>query len=56
MVGTIAEKSLRDGAPFFDIKVKLSQDFRRLTYVAVVKSNLLQELDSLEKQVPDFKR
>ncbi|HEY3430136.1 MAG TPA: rod shape-determining protein MreC [Cyclobacteriaceae bacterium] len=56
LVGTIAEKSLRDGAPFYDLKVKLSQDFRKLTYVAVVKSNLLHELDSLEQQIPAMKR
>jgi rod shape-determining protein MreC len=56
LVGTIAEKSLRDGAPFYDLKVKLSQDFRKLRYVAVVKSNLLPELDSLEQQIPDMKQ
>ena len=56
LIGTIAEKSLRDGAPFYDLKVKLSQDFRRLTYVTVVKSNLLPELDSLEQKIPDLQR
>jgi rod shape-determining protein MreC len=56
LVGTIAEKSLRDGAPFYELKVKLSQDFRKLRYVAVVKSNLLPELDSLEKQIPDMQQ
>ena len=56
LIGTIAEKSLRDGAPFYDLKVKLSQDFRKLTYVAVVKSNLLPELDSLEQKIPDLQR
>lgn len=56
LIGTIAEKKLRDGAPFYDLKVKLSQDFRRLSYVAVVKSNLLPELDSLEHKIPDMLR
>jgi len=56
LIGTLAEKNLRDGAPFYDLKVKLSQDFRRLTYVAVVKSNLLQELDSLEQKIPNMQR
>jgi rod shape-determining protein MreC len=56
LIGTIAEKNLRDGAPFYDLTVKLSQDFRKLTYVAVVKSNLLQELDSLEQKIPDMQR
>ncbi|HEU5290176.1 MAG TPA: rod shape-determining protein MreC [Cyclobacteriaceae bacterium] len=56
LIGTIAEKNLRDGAPFYDLKVKFSQDFRKLTYVAVVKSNLLPELDSLEQKIPDLQR
>jgi rod shape-determining protein MreC len=56
LIGTIAEKSLSEGAPFYDIKVKLSQDFRKLRYVAVVKSNLLQELDSLEQKIPDMQQ
>lgn len=56
LIGTIAEKSLSDGAPFYDLKIKLSQDFRNLTYVAVVKSNLLQEVDSLEQQIPGMER
>ena len=56
LIGTIADKSLRDGAPFYDLKVKLSQNFQKLTYVAVVKSNLLPELDSLEQKIPGMQR
>ncbi len=56
LIGTIAEKNLSEGAPFYDLKVKLSQDFRRLSYVAIVKSNLLYELDSLEQRIPDMQR
>jgi rod shape-determining protein MreC len=56
VVGTIAEVTLPKGAPFYDIRVKLAQDFRKLSYVSVVKSNLLHELDSLEKQIPDMTR
>lgn len=56
LIGTIAEKSLIEGAPFYDLKVKLSHDFRKLSYVAVVKSNLLPELDSLEQRIPDMQR
>ena len=48
MVGTISEINLKDEALFYDIELKLSQDFRRLTYLAVIKSNLKQELDSLQ--------
>lgn len=56
LIGTIAEKSLDEGAPFYHLKVKLAQDFRKLSFVAVVKSNLLPELDSLEQRVPDMQR
>ena len=56
LIGTIAEKSLDEGAPFYNLKVKLAQDFRQLSYVAVVKSNLLPELDSLEQRIPDMKQ
>ena len=55
LIGTIAEKQLDEGAPFHNLKVKLAQDFRKLSYVAVVKSNLLPELDSLEQRVPKMK-
>lgn len=56
LIGTIAEVDLKQESPFYDLKVKLAQDFRKLSYVSVVKSNLLHELDSLEKQIPDMKR
>ncbi len=56
LIGTIAEKSINEGAPFYDLKVKLAHDFRKLSYVAVVKSNLLHELDSLEQRIPDLQR
>lgn len=48
MVGTIEEIELSEEAPFYELKVKLSQDFQKLTYVAVIKSNLKSEQDSLE--------
>jgi rod shape-determining protein MreC len=51
MIGTIAEINLRDEALFYDLKVKLSQDFRKLSFVTIVKSNLQPELDSLEQAV-----
>ena len=54
MIGTIHSVELGDGAPFYELKVKLSQDFRKLTYVSVIKSNLKSELDSLEQQVPEM--
>lgn len=49
LVGLIDEVRLTDEL-FYDLKVKLSQDFRKLSYVEVVKNSLKLELDSL--QVP----
>jgi len=51
MIGTIAEVNLRDEALFYDLKVKLSQDFRKLSFVTIVKNNMLQEQDSLEQSI-----
>ena len=51
MIGTIAEVKLRDEALFYDLKVKLSQDFRKLSFVTIVKSNLKHEQDSLEQTI-----
>ena len=48
MVGHIEEIHLTDEL-FYDLKVKLSQDFRKLSYVEVVKNSLKHELDSLER-------
>jgi rod shape-determining protein MreC len=48
MVGVIDEVLLTDEL-FYDLKVKLSQDFRKLSYVEVVKNSLRHELDSLEQ-------
>jgi rod shape-determining protein MreC len=48
MVGVIEEIQLTDEL-FYDLKVKLSQDFRKLAYVEVVKNSLRNELDSLQQ-------
>lgn len=56
LIGTISNIERTQEAPFYDLKVKLAQDFRKLTYVSVVKSNLLPELDSLEQQIPDMQQ
>lgn len=53
LVGTISKIELRDEALFHTIRVKLSQDFRKLTYVAVVKSNLKEEQEILEQTVEE---
>ena len=48
LVGLIDEVLLSDEL-FYDLKVKLSQDFRKLSYVEVVRNSLKTELDSLEQ-------
>jgi rod shape-determining protein MreC len=53
LVGTIAEVKLKDEALFYALKVKLSQDFRKLTYVAVVKSTLKIEQEMLEQTIEE---
>ena len=48
LVGVISEVVLSEEAPFYDIKVELAQDFSRLSFVEVVRSNMKKELDSLK--------
>lgn len=49
LVGVIEEVSLGPEAQFYDLKVKLAQDFSRLAFVEIIRSNLLEEKDSLEQ-------
>ncbi|NJM25706.1 MAG: rod shape-determining protein MreC [Bacteroidia bacterium] len=56
LIGTIASVELSDEALFYDLVVKLSQDFQKLSYVEVVRSNLKVEQDSLEQTMEDFMR
>lgn len=48
MIGVVNEVKLKEEALFYDIRVELSQDFRQLSFVHVVKSRLKPELDSLK--------
>jgi rod shape-determining protein MreC len=48
-IGTIEEIELSNEALFYDLKVRMSQDFRKLSYVSIVKSSLKHEQDSLEQ-------
>jgi rod shape-determining protein MreC len=48
MVGTVESFELREEALFYDIRVKLAQDFLQLSFVEVVKSKFKQERDSIE--------
>jgi len=47
-VGIIREANLKTEANFWDIRIELSQDFGRLSFVEVIKSRLKNEKDSLE--------
>ena len=49
LVGIVKEVKLKEEALFYDIRVELAQDFRRLSFVKIVKSKRKTELDSLEK-------
>lgn len=50
MIGQIDEVHLTDEL-FYDLKVKLSQDFRKLSYVEVVRNSMRHEFDSLTQTV-----
>jgi rod shape-determining protein MreC len=47
-VGIIKEVNLKEEALFWDIKMELAQDFAKLAFVEIVKSNMKAEKDSLE--------
>lgn len=49
LIGVVRQVDLKTEAQFYDIRVELAQDFRRLAYVKVIKSQLKRELDSLEQ-------
>ncbi len=48
LVGVIHSATLNEEAPFWNIQVALAQDFSKLSFVELVKSNLKSERDSLE--------
>ncbi len=49
LLGIVRKVDLKKEALFYNIRVELAQDFRMLSFVKVVKSELKQELDSLER-------
>jgi rod shape-determining protein MreC len=49
MIGTIENVEMEE--LFYDIDVKLTQDFRKISFVSVVRSHLKHEQDSLENLV-----
>ena len=56
MIGVIDEVKLNEAALFYDIKVRLSQDFRKLSFVNVVKNHQQQEQDSIEQVILKLER
>jgi rod shape-determining protein MreC len=56
MIGTISAVNHGRETSFHDLDVKLSQDFRKLSFTMVIKSNLKSELDSLELKVPAMQK
>jgi rod shape-determining protein MreC len=48
LVGKISSVELSEEAPFHDIEVELAQDFAKLAFVQIIRSNLKSEKDSLE--------
>jgi rod shape-determining protein MreC len=47
LIGTISDFRLK-GGNYYEINVKISNDFRKLTYVQVIKNYAKQEIDSIE--------
>jgi len=56
MIGTISEVNLSDEALFYDLSIRLSQDFRKLSFLTVIRSTLKHEQDSLETAVQESQR
>ncbi len=55
LIGTIEEYIRDEGEGFYKIRVKLSVDFKRLTYVEVIESIMAEEQLQLEKITIDAK-
>lgn len=49
LIGVIHDVRLSEEAPFYEIRIALAQDFTKLAFVEIVKSNLRHEIDSLEQ-------
>lgn len=56
MIGVIQSVDLNKDALFYDIKVRLNQDFRKLSWVTVVKNKRHAEQDSLEQVIQKLER
>ncbi len=56
MIGVIDEVKLSDEALFYDLSVRLSQDFRKLSFVNVIRNHRQVEQDSLEQVILKLER
>ena len=53
LIGTVANASISEEATFYNISVKLVNDFRKIDYVYVVQHMFKQEIDSLNTMIED---
>lgn len=53
LVGTISDFSRPGGENYYQIKVKLSVDFKSVSYVEIVKNKAAEEIDELDKNLRD---
>lgn len=51
MIGTIEDFTRPDGENYYDIKVKLSTDFKSLSYVEVIENQDKPEIEELENSI-----
>lgn len=55
MVGRIESVAQVEGKPLWDVKIKFSEDFRRIRHVYIIKNVLLSEKKLLEEKIPVVK-
>lgn len=51
-VGKVAKLKYIEGKPLWDITVRLSEDFRTIQHVYVIRNLMIEELEDLNKQIP----
>jgi rod shape-determining protein MreC len=50
MIGTVSGYELEENSPFYDIQVKLTNDFSKLSNVYVIENPIKEEKEMLEQQ------
>jgi rod shape-determining protein MreC len=56
MIGTITDVKLSDEALTYDLTVSLSQDYRKLSFVTIVKNHMKKEQDEIEEKVKQIQK